>query len=183
LLPPENFFLLLGAHHGGKEGGLEKNSQVAQLLREKLNPKSLLAYPCGADYTREDLCCKTGAVITVARSVVNGGFEVPLDKRKLFLASRSRGEYELGKSIPRSLVYTPLPRPNLAIDAKLKNNPPSWVCVFDDDIYVHVEKVAHFLQTLDPSTPKLIGPFCTVGRRVISENMLASTGIAKLPTG
>jgi hypothetical protein len=39
---------------------------------------------------------------------------------------------------------------------------PKWFCTFDDDIYVHVDRVAAFLGTLNHSVPQVVGPFCSV---------------------
>jgi len=50
-------------------------------------------------------------------------------------------------------------------------------------MYVHVDRFAQFLQTQDPSIPQRIGPFCTIGRRKIMENIKETAGLSYLPDG
>jgi len=183
LLPPENFLLVLGVHHADSEGGLEKNSAVAKLLKQKLHRKSLFVYPCGAERIKSHHCCKTGTALSVGMAVLNGSFKEKSDISRLKQASNTRREPPLGDKFRKDIISTRLPVPKLTINYKLKKNPPQWLCVFNDIEYVHVDRLAQFLQTQDPSANQIFAPFCTIGRKLTLEYMNDETGLSELPPG
>ena len=152
MIPPEQFALIVGVPGG------EPETPTAALL-DGLHPDSILLPLCSSTHGREDLMCKTALNVELGK-----------------LLAAMEPSHASSRSAPLDLkAGLAASSPAMARDALSQNaygrgasttfhgdRVPKWFCTFDDDVYVHADRLAGFLATLNHSAPQVVGPFCSV---------------------